>query len=232
MASWKYWIFAVSFSATANPVVVFDTFGPSNTWRDGPGITFGCGAICWSDGGHTSAYGFTPTATGPLARIDTAASAFISNSHVIELSIWSDNTGAAAASLEMRPVTVGQTFAYISANSVAHPVLMQGQQYWFVLSVPDLVNDAAQVAINPSYPDITHPGPSATRIGNGPWSVYNGTIDAVFRITIDSPVPEPRSALSLGSGLIALGLSFRYRRRCRRSLVQITFRRAHADKYV
>jgi len=39
---------------SAGPVTLFSDFGPGGTWSPGPGWTFGCGAVCWSNAGLAS----------------------------------------------------------------------------------------------------------------------------------------------------------------------------------
>jgi hypothetical protein len=90
----------------------------------------------------------------------------------------------------------------LSANSVSHPLLNAGTQYWLVAAPPDLINDWDAWSVN----SITALGPHAIRAGTGSWSVSDDTQGA-FRITGETAaVPEPSAFLFLGAGLIWFGL--------------------------
>ena len=99
-------------------------------------------------------------------------------------------------SLPISPVT-GLVIGYSSAN----PVLSAGLQYWFASFVPDLVNDGAQLGINP----IGYVGPMAIRLGAASWFPTSSSADAVFRITGDTAVPEPSSAWLVATVLGIVG---------------------------
>jgi hypothetical protein len=189
--------------AGAVPVVVFNDFGPGDSYRPGPGITVGCGADCWHDAGHTSAWSFFPAQTVRLSAVETAAFQIFPTPPILVLGIAGDASGVPGAVLDTFSTPVS-TPSILTLTSAAQPVLQAGQRYWFTAATEDLLNQAADLAISP----VDLVGSEAYRIGTGPWigPFPSGTAPsnyAVFKISGESlAVPEPGTA-----ALLVLGLS-------------------------
>jgi hypothetical protein len=187
----------------AAPVVVFNDFGPGNTFMPGPGITVGCGALCWNDAGHSHGWSFIPTTTTNLSLLETDANLGPSPAATIIFTISADAGGVPGAALESFSVSLIQVPQFLSFSSTLHPTLLAGKTYWFTAFTQDLLNQAANVGINA----IGVTGPEALRIGSGPWTPSTSSAYAVFRITSDqAQVPEPSTLGLLGFGAIALAL--------------------------
>jgi hypothetical protein len=191
----------------AGPATLFNTFGPGNTWMAGPGITVGCGATCWMDAGHSSAWSFVPGEAASLSTIETAAWFIFTTPAVLNVSIHNDASGVPGTVLESFLVPLSPIPGLIMVTSATHPELQAGTRYWFTAATSDPVNMAAQLGIN----SIGVTGPEAFRIGSDPWIPSTSTAYAAFRVTGDS-VPEPITSLLVGAGLLAFAL-FRIRRR-------------------
>jgi hypothetical protein len=189
------WVLATSI-ATAAPVVVFDSFGPGDSINGPAGITVGCGARCWGDAGHTSAWSFVPAQTVRLSNIQISAWQIFDTPAFIVVGIAGDDLGLPGATLESfsTPLNFGP-MAVITFLSVSHPELQAGQRYWLEAGTQDLVNEAADLGTSPT----SLSGTEASRIGTGPWSgPYASGMPpsnyAAFRINGETAVPEPYPA--------------------------------------
>jgi hypothetical protein len=186
--------------ASAAPVFVFDSFGPGDTYNGPPGITAGCGALCWQDEGHTTAWSFVAPETVRLHGVQTAAWQIFGEAVTLVVSIARNDLGLPGAVLESFSSPVS-TPASLGFTSVDHPILQAGQIYWFIAATQDPVNDAAQIGISP----IVVSGFESYRIGNGPWigpfaSGIPPSGYSVFRVT-GEVVREPYT-----SSLVAFGV--------------------------
>jgi PEP-CTERM motif len=190
----------------AAPVVVFNDFGPGNTFMPGPGITVGCGALCFIDAGHSHGWSFIPATTTSLSLLETVGSLGPSATGTMIFTISADVGGVPGASLESFSLPLIPIPQFVAFPSTLHPTLLAGQTYWFTAFTQDLVNQAGNVGIN----SVGVTGPEALRIGSGPWTPTASSAYAVFRITGDqAQVPEPSTLCLLGFGVILLAL-----RRC------------------
>jgi hypothetical protein len=194
----------------ANPVTVFDDFGPGNSFMPGPGIVVGCGAFCFGNAGDSLAWSFVPAVTTTLDEVDTVAFLGPTQQSTFLFTISADARGVPGATLESFGFALmSSTPEIFDTLSLAHPVLLAGQTYWFTASTMDLVNQAAAVGIN----STGVVGPQGLRIGSGPWMPTTSSAYAVFRVTGDAAsVPEPGSAVFIGAGLIALAVAFQGRK--------------------
>jgi hypothetical protein len=100
----------------------------------------------------------------------------------------------------------------LTAASVEHPSLQAGLQYWIVYSAIDLTNTFDAARMN-NEGIIGFAGQSPTF---GSWTYYTGNsqdLTPAFDVNA-SPVPEPRTLVPVGLGLIALFIQRRRHRRC------------------
>lgn len=193
--------------------VVFDNFGPRNTYQPNLGW-----AITGPTNGNpqfTHGDQFTPGVTGTLTNIDIALELVMGPNHV-DLLLTDDASGLPGTVLErfsvddpMAPFGTGN--APITVNSVLHPVLAEGTPYWLVASAAD------DTWVSWNQDSIQEEGTHAVSRQGGPFTVGTKTQGA-FRVTLTpaggpAAVPEPSAlALLLGCGLGSALLVVRRRR--------------------
>jgi hypothetical protein len=180
----------VSGLAFAAPVVVFNDFGPGNTFMPGPGITVGCGALCFIDAGHSHGWSFTPATTTSLSLLETVGSLGPSAGGTMIFTISADVGGVPGASLETFNLPLIPIPQFVAFPSTLHPTLLAGQTYWFTAFTQDLVNQAGNVGIN----SIGVTGPEALRIGSGPWTPTPSTGKRSLRTVVESIDAQRRHA--------------------------------------
>jgi len=184
-------------TALAGPVVVYDSFGLGNTYIT-PGITFGCGATCWHDGGHTIALAFVPSSTVALTEIDTAAWWLSSPTNIV-LSVAADSGDLPGTLLESFSASLSAAPAMMQMGSALNPVLNGGSRYWLVFDVPDPVNESGMLAVSPLPGAVEE----AYKIGGGPWMSGMASSQGAFRISGEA-MPEPSSAVLMATALTAI----------------------------
>lgn len=182
----------------ASPVIVFNDFGPGDSDMPGPGITVGCGALCFLDAGHSHAWLFVPSITTSFSTLETVASGMGPNVTAV-FTISGDAGGVPGVPLESFSVAAGFPAQVYLFSSSLHAVLQAGIAYWFTAATADLLNQAAQIGIN----SIGVTGPEALRIGNGAWTPTGSSAFSVFRVTGDA-VPEPSTFALFGLGGLLL----------------------------
>jgi hypothetical protein len=196
-----------------SPVIVFNDFGSGDSYMPGPGITVGCGAVCWGNAGYSHAWSFVPGVTSSFASLETAAWALgFALPTTLVLSIAADAGGVPGLPLESFSLPLTSTPQTLLLDSVAHPLLMAGSTYWFIAGTEDLVNQAANIGIN----SVGVTGPEALRLGSDPWSPTTSSAYGVFRVVGEAPsaIPEPSMSLLFAAGSAALVVA---KRLCKRS---------------
>src|SRR5207253_1021749 len=117
-------------------MVVFDNFGPANTYQ--PNLGWAITGPTNANGQFTQGDQFTPSGTGALTSIDIAMGLEQVPNH-FDLFLANDAAGLPGAVLESFSVKdamedFGNTDPPITLNSAAHPVLTSGTPYWLVAS--------------------------------------------------------------------------------------------------
>lgn len=190
--------------------VLFSNYGPSFTYVLGLGDTVG-NDLAGSNWGAGDA--FVSLATAPLSSIYVSAACTMGCSDNLVVNLDANAGGKPGAVLESFSVSAsvlgpfGTFHAPLMLNSVLHPTLTAGTEYWVTLTT-DLnntlvwnLNSIGQVSSEASSTDggVTWTAPS---------SLATGALQ-VNGVSSTSPVPEPASFGLLATGLAMLAGSRR-----------------------
>jgi len=187
-------ILVLTSHVSAAPTVLFDTFGPADTYTTNVGWTIGFSGSEFDTASQL--FSIVPATPHYLDRIELAVG-IVDGTNQLDVWLMSDAAGEPGSIIEAFSFTdamgpFGSANPPLSADSVLHPVLNPGTPYWLVASAP--VSDT-WAAWNLSSPTVT--GTTAYRIGLGPWILSPADTLGAFRLT-GSPIPAP-GAILLGS---------------------------------
>jgi hypothetical protein len=199
-------LFAVFFLtvqvATAS-TTLFNTFGPGDSYAPSSGWAFGLANPSPVQMGETAnQFGFGGSTSYYLDTIELAASLF-EGTNEINVRLTSDAAGEPGATIEtfnfkdaMGPY--GQNNPILVGNSVLHPVLSPGTNYWLVAYTP-YAADTIAVWLN-SSPPVQGLVAQRSIVAQIPydWYLYPNETSGAFRVTGSQVVPAP-GAILLGT---------------------------------
>ena len=195
-------VLLVSGANSARADVIYNNFGPGDSYNHSIGWTVGLGF------GRGEAFPIVPTSDFNLDTV-TVAVGYVSGPNAVDVSVTTDVGGVPGAALETFHLTNLGPFGNetpVTATSTSHPLLPAGQSYFVTVTALDSTWEAWSWSLI----DLSHPG---AELINGRWTPDNGTSGA-FRVTgtMASPVPEPASCVLLGMGALGL-VGYGWRRR-------------------
>jgi len=165
-------------------VVVFNSFGPGNTY--GSGIVWGVSGASVSGGYRGQAEFFTPAASGYLSSI-LLATYHVSGSGFSNFYIAQDNgNGIPGAILESFTDVLNANSGLLTLTSTVRPLLQAGTEYWLC------DEPAAANSYNAWYQNNQGYAPGfAFERSEWNWSAFWGAENSgVFKVSV-TPVPEP-----------------------------------------
>lgn len=181
-------------STSASSTVLYNNFGPGDSFIDGLGYTIGFGTA--------QGVGFVAGDTGLVTSIDVGMGLFFNGAppQSVDFNLYSDSgSNNIGALLESFSVTVSNDFGTVATSTgvlSGTTLLSAGQNYWLIASAPAVTN----VPWN-----INSVGDTGSRWVNG---VVSADLLATFRVNASS-VPEPGTFILVGLGLAGLAASRR-----------------------
>lgn len=137
-----------------------------------------------------------------LDKIELAVS-LENGPNVLNVWLMSDATGKPGVLIEGFTFTdmgpTGQYNPLLVGDSVLHPILNPGTDYWLVASVPDTATEARWMNSSPVVS-----GTVAEKQGTGPWTISPNEVLGALRVS-GTPVPSPGVFVLGGMGLGLVG---------------------------
>jgi hypothetical protein len=204
---------------------IYSNYGAGMTFTAGTGLTPGYSAVASS---------FTANANYSVDQLEVAAyRASPDTRDSVEFDIYNDLGGVPGTSLESFALTnIGYygTDSYAAstplpgnliANSVAHPILTSGQEYWIVMSgvsPGDVIWNADGTGIEGA---ATYLAPDPNSDIPAQWSKLPNYTQGAFAISGTLlPAPEPGTLLMTGAGVCCLLGMVQRRRRHRKDFTE------------
>ncbi|MBI5260091.1 MAG: PEP-CTERM sorting domain-containing protein [Burkholderiales bacterium] len=188
--------------ATAATQLAFDTLGPADAYITGLGWGVGGGSVNGPTGAnYAPANRFMAQSTGFLASA-TAAITHLQGSPFVSFNLHSDNNGAPGAILASAIASAPDAAGLVTTSYANGPEVVAGAFYWFSIATDDL--SAAHLwHLNAQGTEGLTAFTGATWQSPGDW-FYQSAQFGAFRVSVDSTIPEPSTALLLAAGLLAV----------------------------
>lgn len=187
-------------AATAGATVVFDNFGPGDSWGNGAFAISGSDSFLDRD--NDEGEFFTATQGGAIESFDLAVSKAIvgDQSGRFDIGLYTNANGVPGTELW----NSGTLFATAPFGDPDHPPVHvdvdgavsveAGQTYWLVMSSPDVSS------VNWYMNNINQFAQHAHRADGGPW-ILSSQRRSTFRVTL---VPAPAGTCAFALGLAGL----------------------------
>ncbi len=167
-----------------SPVVVFDSFGPGNTYLTS--TVWGVEGTATSGGYRGQAEFFTPAISGYLSSV-TLATYRQSGSGLSDFFIAQDNGSGPGTILESFLSTANNPNGLLTLNSTSQPLLQAGMKYWLCDEPTDSTTVNGWFENNQNYaPGFAFERSQWSWTTIGPPAPNSG----VLRVLV-TPVPEP-----------------------------------------
>jgi hypothetical protein len=177
----------------AGPIV--NTLGPGDTYDILNGWIFGTS----SDIDTGNQFSFAGPKSYSLDKIELAVS-LQSGPNKLDVWLMSGTAGKPGIIIEAFNLTpTGQDHSLLVGDSILHPVLSPGTDYWLVASAPSTDTEADWMKSSPIAP-----GTIATKQGTNPWAVSQNEILGAFRVS-GTPIPAPGVFVLGGIGVGLVG---------------------------
>lgn len=194
----------------ANAIVIYNTFGEDDSYDRYAGnwLSEGGPNNIDLDGGH----GFIPGGNFALDRIELAMT-LTDGPNELDAWIMDDNGGLPGNILESFHFTgemnfSGESYPRLVRDSITHPILAQGSQYWLIASLT-----GPNASSTWHYNNIGISGPYTWRYiledWNGEWQIASQAIQGAFRISgipVNPIVLEPNTIFLFAVSLVGAGL--------------------------
>lgn len=195
-----------AFCSTSHADVVFNNFGPGDSFTGGGLILQGPGVGSIGDVNQAAAFTVGPTGAY-LTGIDIGITAGGPGPSTgpIDIVLAADAAGLPGAALQNSIVNVTTTGQQIASAGYPGTLLLAPNTTYWVIADAEGSFDGGW-----DFNSIGETGPTAGQSEGFPWSLHNPEQRFVFRVE-GRLIPEPVSSLLLMSGVAGMTLGFRRR---------------------